>query len=552
MINLLMKKITLFIFILFSLFSFSQENSSLSYGFESNSQYYLDDAKTGDFLESNRFRSNSFFKIDYSYKNFYAGLQLESYQPKALLNYSPNLDKTNLGLYYIGYKTKKIEFTLGHFYEQFGSGLILRSWEDRQLGINNALRGGKIKFSPKEYLHFTGFYAKQRKGFAISKGNIVGFNSDIDFSSVFKFENSSFNAGFSYVGRSQERTETNFDYNNRTDLFSTRLEFTKDNFYSNLEYVAKGKDAVIIQNQIKNAKKGAALLANFGYAKKGLGINATFRRMENMSIYSDREANGNIYNESVVNYLPALTKQHDYLLTNIYVYQAQPQVSFQDPSLLKSGEIGGQLDVYYKLKKGTLLGGKYGTKIAINFSSWHGLKANYDFSGFDYETELFGFGEKYFSDISIEVRKKWSKQWNSIFYYVNQSYNKRYIEETFGKINANIAVGEATYKMGKGKSLRFEAQFLATNDDKKNWVGGTIEFNATSKLAVYINDIYNYGNDLIDEQIHYYNTGGSYTVGAHRFALNYGRQRGGLICIGGVCRNVPESTGISANITMSF
>lgn len=547
-----MKKITLFIFILFSLFSFSQENSSLSYGFESNSQYYLDDAKTGDFLESNRFRSNSFFKIDYSYKNFYAGLQLESYQPKALLNYSPNLDKTNLGLYYIGYKTKKIEFTLGHFYEQFGSGLILRSWEDRQLGINNALRGGKIKFSPKEYLHFTGFYAKQRKGFAISKGNIVGFNSDIDFSSVFKFENSSFNAGFSYVGRSQERTETNFDYNNRTDLFSTRLEFTKDNFYSNLEYVAKGKDAVIIQNQIKNAKKGAALLANFGYAKKGLGINATFRRMENMSIYSDREANGNIYNESVVNYLPALTKQHDYLLTNIYVYQAQPQVSFQDPSLLKSGEIGGQLDVYYKLKKGTLLGGKYGTKIAINFSSWHGLKANYDFSGFDYETELFGFGEKYFSDISIEVRKKWSKQWNSIFYYVNQSYNKRYIEETFGKINANIAVGEATYKMGKGKSLRFEAQFLATNDDKKNWVGGTIEFNATSKLAVYINDIYNYGNDLVDEQIHYYNTGGSYTVGAHRFALNYGRQRGGLICIGGVCRNVPESTGISANITMSF
>ncbi|MDA9316452.1 DUF6029 family protein [Polaribacter sp.] len=547
-----MKKITLFIFILFSLFSFSQENSSLSYGFESNSQYYLDDAKTGDFLESNRFRSNSFFKIDYFYKNFYAGLQVESYQPKALLNYSPNLDKTNLGLYYIGYKTKKIEFTLGHFYEQFGSGLILRSWEDRQLGINNALRGGRIKFSPKEYLHFTGFYAKQRKGFAISKGNIVGFNSDIDFSSAFKFENSSFNAGFSYVGRSQERTETNFDYNNRTDLFSTRLEFTKDNFYSTLEYVAKGKDAVIIQNQIKNAKKGAALLANFGYAKKGLGINATFRRMENMSIYSDREANGNIYNESVVNYLPALTKQHDYLLTNIYVYQAQPQVSFQDPSLLKSGEIGGQLDVYYKLKKGTLLGGKYGTKIAINFSSWHGLKANYDFSGFDYETEFFSFGEKYFSDISIEVRKKWSKQWNSIFYYVNQSYNKRYIEETFGKINANIAVGEATYKMGKGKSLRFEAQFLATNEDKKNWVGGTIEFNATSKLAVYINDIYNYGNDDIDQQIHYYNAGGSYTVGAHRFALNYGRQRGGLICIGGVCRTVPESTGISANITMSF
>jgi hypothetical protein len=91
-----MKKIAIFIIILFPLVSFSQDDSSISYGFESNSQYYLDDSKTGDFLESNRFRSNSFFKIDYSYKNFYVGLQAESYEPKALLNYSPNLDKTNL------------------------------------------------------------------------------------------------------------------------------------------------------------------------------------------------------------------------------------------------------------------------------------------------------------------------------------------------------------------------------------------------------------------------------------------------------------------------
>jgi len=324
-----MKKIITFFITLLSLASFSQQDSRISYGFESNSQYYLDDSKTGDFLESNRFRSNNFFKIDYYYKNFNAGFQAESYEPKAMLNYSPNLDKTNLGLYYVGYKTNKISFTLGHFYEQFGSGLILRSWEDRQLGINNALRGGRVKFSPKEYLHFTSFYAKQRKGFAVSKGNIVGFNSDFDISSAFNFENSSFSAGFSYVGRTQERTETNFDYKNSTNLFSSRVEFSKDNFYSNLEYVAKGKDAVIIQNQIKNAKKGAALLANFGYAKKGLGINATFRRMENMNIYSDREANGNIYNESVVNYLPALTKQHDYLLTNIYVIKLNLKSPFK-------------------------------------------------------------------------------------------------------------------------------------------------------------------------------------------------------------------------------
>ncbi|MGB0879614.1 MAG: DUF6029 family protein [Polaribacter sp.] len=547
-----MKKITLFVVLLFSSISFSQENSSISFGFESNSQYYLDDSKTGDFLFSNRFRSNNYFKVDYTFNNFYAGIQLEGYEPMALLNYSPNLDKTNLGLYYAGYKTEKLEITLGHFYEQFGNGLILRSWENRQLGINNALRGGRIKYSPKQNIHLTGLYAKQRKGFNVSKGEIYGLNTDIDVSSILNSEDSSLNVGVSYVGRKQEKTDSNPDYNQLTNLFSSRLEYSKNRFYSNIEYVSKGKDAIIIANQTRNAKSGNAFLVNFGYAKKGLGIDVTFRRMENMNFYSEREARGNIFNESIVNYIPALTKQHDYLLTNIYVYQAQPQVSFQDPTLTKSGEIGGQIDVFYKINKGTTLGGKYGTKIAVNSSFWYGLKGDYDFNNFDYKTDFLAFGEKYFSDFSIEVRKKWSKQWNSIFYFVNQFYNKRYIEETSGKVNANSIVGEATYKIGKGKSLRFEAQHLSTSDDRKNWVGGTLEFNANSKLAFYVNDIYNYGNDDATQQIHYYNLGGSYSLGAHRFALNYGRQRGGLICIGGVCRYVPESTGISANIVMSF
>ena len=226
-----MKKIFLLVVLLFPLIICSQENSAISFGFESNSQYYLDDSKTGDFLFSNRFRSNNYFKIDYTFKNFYVGLQAEGYEPMALLNYSPNLDKTNLGLYYAGYKTKKLEVTLGHFYEQFGSGLTLRSWEDRQLGINNALRGARVKYSPIEYIHLTGLYGKQRKGFKVSDGDIYGFNSDIDVSSVFKLENSSLNVGFNYVGRTQEKTDSNFDYNKLTNLFSTRLEYTKNNFY---------------------------------------------------------------------------------------------------------------------------------------------------------------------------------------------------------------------------------------------------------------------------------------------------------------------------------
>lgn len=549
-----MKKLLMLNIILFSFFAFAQENNqNLSIGFESNSQYYIDDPKTGNFTAENRFRANTYLKTDYAISNFYFGIQLEAYEPKALLNFSPNFKKTNFGLYYAGYRTKKIDITAGHFYEQFGSGLLLRSWEDRQLGLNNALRGGRIKFRPTNYMEFTALYGKQRYGFKHSNGNILGLNANIDLTSPLKLKKASLGIGFSYVGRNQKvENKNDINFNDLTNAFSTRLDWSKGNFYSNVEYITKGNDAIYIFNQIKNSKKGNALLMNFGYTKSGLGIDFTLRRMENMNFYSNRESNGNLYNENIINYIPALTKQHDYLLTNIYVYQAQSNVSFQDPTLMKAGEIGGQLDLFYTLKKGTTLGGKYGTKIALNGSYWAGLDGKFDYNNLDYKTDFIGFGEKYFSDISIEIRKKFNRKWSSIFYFVNQNYNKRFVEETFGNVNANILVSEATYKIGGGKSLRFEAQHLWTNDDRKNWVGGTLEFNLNPRLGFYVNDIYNYGSNKENERIHYYNVGGSYTIGAHRFALNYGRQRGGLLCVGGVCRVVPESSGITANIIMSF
>lgn len=547
-----MKKIIALQLLFFTSIILAQNNSNLTVGFESNSQYYMDDEKTGDFTEENRFRSNNYLKIDYLISDFYFGIQTESYEPMSLLNYSPDFNQTNIALYYAGYKSKKIEVAAGYFYEQYGSGLILRSWENRQLGINNALRGAKVKFSPSENIEFSALYGNQRSGFDVSDASIYGFNSEINISSIFKADTWNLDLGFSYVGRKEVNDNLDFNFNDLTNAISGRVNFSKNNFYSSAEFVSKSNDGMIIFKEVRNIKPGNAFLFDFGYGKKGFGINANFRRIENMSFYSERETTGNIYNQNIINYIPALTKQHDYLLTNIYVYQAQPQVSFQDPTLLKIGEIGGQVDLFYTLKKKTFLGGKYGTKIALNMSYWAGLSGDFDYENSDYNSDPFGIGEKYFSEISLEIRKKWSRSWSSIFYYVNQSYNKRYIEETFGNVETDIFVGEATYKLGSGKSLRFEAQHLWTQDDKKNWTGATVEFNLNSKLAIYANNIYNYGNDDESKKINYYNLGGSYTKGAQRFTLNYGRQRGGLICIGGVCRFVPESTGVTANIVLSF
>ncbi|WP_343066445.1 DUF6029 family protein [Mesonia hippocampi] len=52
--------------------------------------------------------------------------------------------------------------------------------------------------------------------------------------------------------------------------------------------------------------------------------------------------------------------------------------------------------------------------------------------------------------------------------------------------------------------------------------------------------------------MHYYNAGISYTKKSTRIAVQYGRQRGGLLCVGGICRMVSEAAGLTVNITTSF
>ncbi|WP_053971393.1 DUF6029 family protein [Mangrovimonas sp. ST2L15] len=535
----------------------AQDFGHLSGGLESNSQYYVDDPKLGDFSEEDHFRSNTYLRLNYNYKNWFANIQGEAYEPQALLNLYPKYEGTNVGTFAVGYKSEKLKATLGYFYEQFGSGLILRSWEDRQLGINNALRGAHVTYSPTSYLQFTGLYGRQRDGFEVSRGEIYGFNTEIGASDIFGFENSIINIGLSYVGRMEDLDIDNPNYNDLTSAFSTRLDYSEGNFYSSLEYVFKTEDiyqelGTLFPNRYFS---GNALLLNFGYAKSGLGIDATLRRMENMAFFSQRDQGSNVYNQNYLNYLPALTKQHDYSLANIYVYQSQPRLTFNPQA--KAGEIGGQLDVYYSFKKETTLGGKYGTKLAFNYSNWYGVGGQFNEVERTYTSDGFlSFGENYFREVSLEVRKKLSSTWTTIFSGINTFYNKKYIEDTTGEVNATILTAEATHKFGNGKSIRMEGQHLwsddKTFDRAKNWAAATLEYNFNSKFSIFAMDMWNYGNPNEDRDVHYYNFGGSFTKGSTRIGASYGRQRGGLVCVGGICRYVPQNTGFTLNIATAF
>ncbi|MGB3008094.1 MAG: DUF6029 family protein [Chitinophagaceae bacterium] len=539
---------------------------------ESNSQLYLKDAYRNITEPEDPFRSNTYLQIQYNYKKWTAGVQGEAYLPKAILNFNPKFKGVGLGTAYINYKSKKLDITAGHFYEQFGSGLLLRSWEDRSLGINNALMGGRIKYTPVSSVRITALGGKQRTGFSLSEGVVFGMDAEFDLLSLNEKQQAELTLGLNYIGRHEKIKISNPNFNTITNGFSGRLNYTKNFFSSSIEYDYKSEDAILYDKEhISNdfVKSGNAILVNLGYAKKGVGTNISLRRLENMSFYSEREPeiiDGNrstTFNDKMVNYIPSLTRQHHFGLANIYVYQAQQIVDLEPSSGIgKAGEVGGMIDFFYVFKKGSKLGGKNGTKAEFSFSNYNSLSGNYILYPPAYETNLPGIGQKLFSDFSFEISKKIKSKWHGSIAFINQYFNNRWITGAANvRVKTNILATEWEYQISKKTSLKWSAEHLWSKNDRGNWLSGMFEVNFSSHLSFFASDMYNYGydkdNNLIDHftdpfDIHFYNFGSSYKTGTFRVSANYGRQRGGLVCTGGICRFVVPSTGLGLSVTKSF
>lgn len=558
-----MKKFTLSAVLMMGCFA----NAQVRVGIESNSQYYIDDKKIK--LEPNeadeRFRSNNYIKLDYAIKNFEFGLQGEAYYPKAILNYNPQLQDFNVGTVFARYNNaeKGIDITAGHMYEQFGSGLALRFWEDRALGINNALFGGRVKTRIGSSVNLKVLAGKQRigMGFDFADGTIYGADADIDISNILESENYLLKFGFSFVGKYEDLQATYANAPKTTDVLGPRIEYSGQKFNISAEYLYKTDDMHAENLNIVNntVRDGNAFLVNMGFNTTEFAVNVNLRRVENFGFFSQKNVTGNVFNYGMINYVPSLVKQYDHALQNIYVYQALSKMTF-DFNREKLGEIGGQFDMFYEAKENSFLGGDTGASFSINGSYWAGLKNTVtkatDEFGWEYVKDLegtpLGFGAKTYSDFSMEYRKPFSKKINTIFSYLNQFYNSDYLEGKSYAINSHVVAAEGTYFLSEMKSLRLELQHLWADHDRKNWAGATVEYIPNTSWSFFLHDIYNYGNDIESQKLHYYTFGGAYTKGATRIAATYGRQRGGMICVGGVCRYVPESNGVTLNLTTNF
>ena len=93
-----------------------------------------------------------------------AGLRVEYLEhPLPAFYSSPGFKGWGIGNFYATGKYKGFQLTAGDIYEQFGTGMILRTYEDRALGIDNAIRGGRLKIDALRGFHFTALGGVQRR-----------------------------------------------------------------------------------------------------------------------------------------------------------------------------------------------------------------------------------------------------------------------------------------------------------------------------------------------------------------------------------------------------
>lgn len=533
--------------------------------FEFDGQYYRPDDKLGitdSTLDGKLFRMNGFGNIIYTNGNFRAGFRYEAYLPP-IAGYNAKNEGHGIPYYFAEYQFKNIQITIGNFYEQFGNGLTLRSYEEWTLGYDNSIRGARVKFQPYQGIMLKGLIGTQRyywePYYNGDRGIVRGIDAEFSLNEMFNRLNDmktriiiggSFVSNYEKVKEKTLVQDTNtYKYNLPSNVaaYAGRLRLVHGGFQLNAEYAYKINNPSAMNNYIY--KTGESFLGTVSYSQKGLGISLSGKRIDNMSYKSRSSELGEALD---INYMPPLTNPMTYSLTTIYPYATQP-----------NGEMGIQGQINYFIPRKSKLGGKYGTKIELNYSNIFNIDKKQvspdipiDSTGtLGYASDFFAIGSpKYFESFDVILSKKFNKKFKMILSYVNQSYNIDVIEGHTGEpmVYTNIVIADLTYKFTPTKSLRLEYQQLFTHQDRGDWVMGLLEFNIAPAWFFTIYDEFNYGNPDKDMQLHYYSAAMAWVHGTTRLSVSYGRQREGLLCVGGVCRAVPAANGLSFTISSSF
>ncbi|MBO6168957.1 MAG: hypothetical protein J6O51_03190 [Bacteroidales bacterium] len=484
-------------------------------------------------IESNTVRyfndnwgSNNYLKLGWQKDSLSAGLQAEWY-PEALAGYPSELKGVGLTGLWINWLHGPWDLTGGSFYEQLGSGMVLRSWEDRDLGINNCITGARAAFRSGRF-NATLLGGLPKSGLWPTLSSFVG-GADTGFELIPEGSGQSLRLEASAVVRSALRKDSSIELLANEGGFvnpqqvltwSGRVKYSLGNFSLKAEYA--GKTPEFYAEQLPKSREhyvlkgGNAQLLEMNYAAGGFSGSLTLRRLENIGSGAGR-----------LNYLPSLCMQQTYMLAGLNPY-----------TTLADGEAGLQGDIYYTFRRGSALGGRYGMKLHIGGCWIEGLPCALP----DRSASHLAY-----RDINIELERRWTRNFRTILFVSIQENSP-----THGNCKAtdaqNVFVFDGLYRISHSTSVKLELQYLYSQELTRDWMAALLELSFAPHWSVTVSDMYNHGST----GIHYYNATVSYSLSSLNISLLAGRNREGLICSGGVCRWQPAWSGAGLRIQWSF
>lgn len=512
-----------------------------------------EDEKIGTGTYSDWGLTNTYADLNLMSKYVDAGARLE-FTEFPLPGFEPDFKGWGVPHIYVKGKLKGVDITAGDFYDQFGSGFVFRTYEERSLGIDNSLRGARVNVTGLKGVSFKVLGGLQRRYWDWSKDSWVG-GADLElnleqYSARMRDKNITWMVGGSYVLKHEKDEDivvpgTNYRLNlpEMVSAFDVRSRFQKGDYSLLAEYAWKSQDPSFDNGYIYH--RGNALMLSGSYSRRGMSALLQVKRSEDMAYRSQRSMNGN---SVFINNMPAFAYQHTYALAALYPYATQAA----------GGEWAFQGEVGYNFARRTPLGGKYGTKLKMNFSHVRSLdKEDVDaavgtslYGTKGYKSKFFKVGgETYYQDINVQMEKKLTKAFKLNLMYMNQRFNDAVIrQEDNGMIKSHIAVAEGKYQFNNKLTLRAEAQYLATKQDEGDWTYGLLELSVLPYFMFTVSDMWNNG----ESNVHYYMGSVTFNYKAHRLMAGYGRTRAGYNCSGGVCRYVPATRGFQMSYNFNF
>jgi hypothetical protein len=542
-------------------FSEAQENRpAISGALQTNANIFIRDSLIGAAnipqYEREFFGGETWLNLNYNYLGFDIGVRYDLFQNSNLLNPTDSYTDQGIGMWYISKTINNLGITAGYIYDQIGSGMIFRSWEDRPLQIDNALKGLRLEYKFSDQLRIKGFSGRQKNLFDTYSSVVSGINLDgfFTFGKEGKF---SIMPGIGMVHKNQSDNVINNLVNvlstyhpndsigvlYNTYAYSVYNALNFGNFTWYVEGAFKSKEVFFDPFAERTLFSGATTLGKFvfrpgnilysslSYASSGLSVTLEVKRTEDFTFRADPFV---ALNRGLINFLPPMAKMHTYRLKTRYIAATQ-----------ELSERAVQLEARYSLNKKWTFGFAFS-----NITTLDNLLL--------------------YRDIDLEFTYKPNRTLNFLWGIQSQRYNQEIYEEKPGVpiVETLIPYAEVLYRMDRRKSLRFEFQYMNIGEDMSagyrqdygQWLFGLLEFSIAPKWSFTISDMYNIdpGKNSPEDQnndkirIHYPRFDVFFNHKSNRYSLSYVKQVEGVVCTGGICRLEPAFNGVRFSVTSTF